>query len=72
MFERDYKVIETIVIGPAFGGTYLQLVAERTSQKEYIRLWSSLSKQWKIMYRYNVTESWRKWKRTEKSCQHIH
>jgi len=72
MLKLDYRVVENIVIGSAFGGTHLQLVADRTSQKEYIMLWSTLSKQWRIMYRYNVNTAWNKWKRTEESCQHIH
>lgn len=76
MFDIEYRVIDTIQIGGLKGGTYLQLVTNKyskdSSPREYIRSWSSLSKQWNIMYRYNVEESWNKWKRTEKTCQRIH
>ena len=76
MFDIEYRVIDSIQIGSLKDGTYLQLVVNNNSSgpkpKEYIRSWSSLSKQWNIMYRYNVEESWNKWKRTEKTCQHTH
>jgi hypothetical protein len=76
MFDIEYRVIDTIQIGGLKGGTYLQLVvnqnSKKASPKEYIRGWSDLTKQWNVMYRYNVAESWKKWKRTEISCQHIH
>jgi hypothetical protein len=76
VFDIEYRVIDTIQIGGLKGGTYLQLVVNKysknSSPKEYVRIWSSLSKQWNIIYRYNVTDSWNKWKRTEKTCQHTH
>lgn len=76
VFDIEYRVIDTIQIGGLKGGTYLQLVVNKyskdSSPREYIRSWSGLSKQWNIMYRYNVEESWNKWKRTEKTCQRIH
>jgi len=76
MFDIEYRVIDTIQFGGLKSGTYLQLVVNKysknSSPKEYIRIWSSLSKQWNIIYRYNVTDSWNKWKRTEKTCQHTH
>lgn len=76
MFDIEYRVIDTIQIGSLKDGTYLQLVVNKysknSSPKEYIRIWSGMSKQWNIIYRYNVTDSWNKWKRTEKTCQHTH
>ena len=76
MFNIEYRVIDSIQFGGLKNGTYLQLVVNKNMNgrkpKEYIRSWSSLSKQWNIMYRYNVEESWNKWKRTEKTCQRIH
>ena len=75
VFDIEYRVIDTIQIGGLKGGTYLQLVETINGQKNprrYIRDWSSLSKQWNIMYRYNVDTAWNKWKRTEKTCQRIH
>ena len=62
--DLDKKVIDEIKIGKKKKpGTHLQLV-ESPNGKRYINLWSSLSKQWNIMYRYNVDEAWDRWKRT--------
>ena len=60
----DYKTIDEIKIGKVKKpGTHLRLV-ESPKGNRYIQLWSSLSKQWNIMYRYNVDESWIKWQKT--------
>lgn len=61
LFEVETFVVEEI----NFGDTKLRLVkTEKGTQ--YIKLWSSLSKQWNTMYRYDVEENWLKWK---KLCQ---
>lgn len=57
-FVGDLKVIGDIAIGD----TKLRLVATEKG-RQYIQLWSSLSKQWKVMYRYKVEENWNLWKK---------
>ena len=66
--EIEYEMIDEIKIGdPKKPGTWLRL--EKTEKgKPVIRSWSSLSKQWSVMYRYDVEENWKKWK---KLCQRI-
>lgn len=54
----DLAIIEEI----AYGDTKFRLVIS-PSGKKYIQLWSSLSKQWNIMYRYDVEKNWNSWKR---------
>lgn len=54
----DLAIIEEI----AYGDTKFRLVIS-PSGKKYIQLWSSLSKQWNIMYRYDVETNWNSWKR---------
>jgi hypothetical protein len=63
LFEIETSVVEEI----NFGDTKLRLV-ETAKGKQSIKLWSSLSKQWNTMYRYDVEENWLKWK---KLCQRI-
>ena len=59
--QATFKVLEEIKFGDK--GTHLRLI-ESESGKRYIQCWSSLSKQWNNMHRYNVNEEWLKWKAT--------
>lgn len=54
----EYDEVDFVQIGD----TRLRLVASQYNGKTYIQLWSSLSKQWNLMYKQNVTEEWNKWK----------
>lgn len=65
--EIDYKVIDQLNIGT---GVQLRLVTPLNSngQRQYIQLYSNVTKQWSMMYRYNIEEAWRLWKQT---CQRI-
>ena len=58
MWQFKYNVIEEVNLGD----TKLRLVENPKSNRKYIQLWSSLSKQWNIMYRYEVDEAWTTWK----------
>lgn len=64
MFNVEYDVIDEIRIG---SGTHLRLVENIQTKKRVIQSWSGLSKQWNVMYRYNIEEVWSGWKRTEKN-----
>lgn len=58
--EQKFDIIDTLSIGT---GTEMRLVqTERGSRR--IESWSSLSKQWNVMYRYNVDDAWQRWKKT--------
>ena len=66
LVEFEYEPVEKeIKFGKKDTGTRLRLVTMKGSNsgKQYIQLWSSLSKEWKIMYRYNVEDEWSKWKK---------
>ena len=63
--QPEYKIIDELKFGdPDIPGTWLRL-EESESGKRVIRHWSSMSKQWNVMYRYNVQENWEMWKRHE-------
>lgn len=62
--QASYKVIDELEFKKPRSkvtGTQLRLV-ESSTGRQYIQLWSSLSKQWNISYRYNVEDEWLKWK----------
>ena len=60
--QREYKILEELKFGdPDKPGTWLRLEESERGTK-VIRHWSSLSKQWNVMYRYKVEENWEKWK----------
>lgn len=64
-FDTSYDVMDTIAIGD---GTILRLVKNQRTKAVVIQSWSSLSKQWNVMYRYGDMPSiWASWKKTEKS-----
>ena len=63
-FQRDYDILENVNIGE----TMLRLVClSNKAEIKHIQLWSNMSKQWNVMYRYNVDEAWSKWKKTAES-----
>ena len=59
------QVGKEIKFGEKPSGTRMRLVTMKgsLSGKQYIQLWSGLSKEWKIMYRYNVEDEWNNWKK---------
>lgn len=59
MYNVEYDVLEELNIGD---GTRLRLVQDHTRKSRRIQLWSSLSKQWNVMHRYNADEEWTAWK----------
>lgn len=62
--EEELKLIDEIKIGKKSApGIHMQLL-ESLKGKRYIKLWSTLSKEWRTMYRYDVDENWIKWKKT--------
>lgn len=67
MFNIKYEVIEEIKFGKGKKiGTHLRLVKSQNGKKA-VQCWSSLSKQWNIMHRYDVDTQWAAWKRTKDS-----
>lgn len=61
MYDIEYNVLEELNIGT---GTRLRLVEDTYNKAKRIQLWSSLSKQWNIMHRYNVEQEWAAWSYT--------
>lgn len=64
--QASYKILEELEFKKPrskTAGTHLRLI-ESESGKQYIQLWSSLSKRWTTVHRYNVDEEWLKWKKT--------
>ena len=59
------KQIDEIIIGDPNNdpGVWIRLM-ESDSGKRYIHSYSSLSKQWNMVSRYNVEENWQRWKET--------
>lgn len=55
------KVVEELTVGD----TKYRLV-ETESGRQFVELWSSLSKQWRVMYRYDVERQWKNTKRINK------
>lgn len=67
--DVEYKTVDEIKIQKKEKppGTWLRL-EESPRGKKVIRSWSSFSKAWIIMHRYNVEKQWSDWKTT---CQRI-
>jgi len=59
--RSELKTVEEIT----FGNNKMRLV-ESEKGNQYIQTWSSLSKDWSTMYRYNIEESWESWKKLAK------
>ena len=59
MFEQPrYDVIDEII----YGETKLRL-EENEKGRQIITCWSSLSKSWKSLYRYDIENNWNTWKK---------
>ena len=67
-FSVEYDILDEINIGD---GTQLRLAQNINTKGLVIQSWSSLSKQWNVMYRYKVEEAWASWKRTEVICKKV-
>ena len=63
--DQKVEVIDIIDIGD---GTMLRLSKPEGGGKR-IELWSSMSKSWKTMYRYNVDDSWASWKKLSSNIE---
>ena len=63
--DQDFDVIGEINIGT---GTQLRLI-QTSRGKKRIETWSSLSKRWNVMYRYDVMEAWEAWNRIAKGIE---
>ena len=63
MFEIETTVIDELKIGPEDNPGLHMRLEETERGKRYVKLWSTLSKSWKTMYRYDVMTNWNKWKR---------
>jgi len=60
LFNVEFDILEELEIG----NTRFRLVEDSVRKTRKIQLWSSLSKQWNIMYRYNVDTAWAQWQNT--------
>ena len=60
--EIEYVILDELKFGDG-KGTNLRLEENEKGRKR-ITLWSSLSSEWRPMYRYDVDNSWEKWKKT--------
>ncbi len=60
--QADRKVLDELKFGdPKKPGTWIRL--EQTENgRHYITLWSSLTKRFNPMYRYDIETNWTKWK----------
>lgn len=66
MFHIEYDIIEELSIGE---GTKLRLAENIKSKRQQIQIYSSMTKDWHALYRYDVENAWSRWK---KLCQRIH
>lgn len=63
MFAVEYDILDELSIGD----TKMQLCQTFSGKTTVIRIWSSLSKQWKVLYRCgDIEEIWKKWKKLAK------
>ena len=62
MFNIEYDLIDEINIGE---GTKLRLVENIQTKRRVIQSYSSLSKQWNVLYRYEIEKAWLNWKQIE-------
>ena len=64
MFGAEYDILDELRLGD----TKMQLCQRSNGKAKVIRLWSSLSKQWNVMYRYgDIDKVWSSWKILEKN-----
>lgn len=58
--QMDFDIIEEV----EYGDNKRRLIQSHSNKQiRYIQLWSSLSKEWRTVVRYNVDEEWEGWKR---------
>lgn len=63
MFAIEYDILDELNIGD----TQMQLCKTVSGKTTVIRIWSSLSKQWNVLYRCgDIEEIWEKWKKLAK------
>ena len=58
--DIKYKTVDELTFGE--NGTCLRLVESEYGNRTYIQLYSSLSKQWNTMHRYDIENNWLSWK----------
>ena len=59
MWQFEYNIIDELNVGD----TKLRLVENTNSNRKFIQRWSSMQKQWNMMYRYEIDEAWTTWKK---------
>ena len=59
MWQFEYNTIDELNVGD----TKLRLVENVKSNRKFIQRWSSMQKQWNMMYRYEIDEAWTTWKK---------
>lgn len=59
MWQFEYNIIDELNVGD----TKLRLVENTKSNRKFIQRWSSMQKQWNMMYRYEIDEAWTTWKK---------
>jgi hypothetical protein len=59
MWQFEYNTIDELNVGD----TKLRLVENTKSNRKFIQRWSSMQKQWNMMYRYEIDEAWTTWKK---------
>lgn len=60
--------ISAVVDAIEVGNNMMRLVATEKGTKS-IQLWSSLSKEWRTMYRHKVDREWAEWKKLSKRLE---
>lgn len=59
----EYDLLEELSIGD----TKMQLCQTMSGKSKVIRIWSSLSNQWNVLYRYgDIEDIWKKWQKLSK------
>lgn len=59
MWQLEYDILEELEWGR---GMKMRLCQAHGSRNKVVQIWSSLSKNWKNMYRYDVNNNWNWWK----------
>lgn len=59
MWQLEHDVVEEIEWGK---GMKMRLCQTHKKKNKLIQIWSSISKSWKTMYRYEVDSNWKWWK----------
>ena len=59
MWQLKFDIVDEIKWGK---GMHMRLVESHKKKTQSVQIWSSLSGQWKTMYRYKVEGKWKWWK----------